>query len=119
MRSKRWTAYSKQKSRRARYTSLTIRWQRLKRKSSKLSVPRGQPSKLRPQIRKVRIQTCRHKKLDDYCGVTGNRHCQQCNEGRNDCVVSTATTSLRSPITRHPLSQLARERLLETQNKES
>jgi hypothetical protein len=42
-------------------TSLTIRWQQLKRKSSRLSAPPGPRSKLRPQIRKARIQTCRHK----------------------------------------------------------
>jgi len=45
----------------ARSTSCTIRWQRLKRNSSKQSAPPGPRSRLRPQIRKARIQTCRHK----------------------------------------------------------
>jgi hypothetical protein len=36
-------------------------WQRLKRKSSRLSAPPGPRSKPQPQIRKARIQTCRHK----------------------------------------------------------
>jgi hypothetical protein len=36
--------------------SRTIRWRRLKRKSSRLSGPPGPQSRLRPQIRKVLIQ---------------------------------------------------------------